>query len=201
MKQGGKYGYIDKTGAFAIPSTYALARDFSEGLAFVVMEGKDDPPKAAYLDRSGKVVAELRAYEAGDFREGLAPVNVKFEFGVGKDNLPIVRGSWGYIDATGKRVIDFQYAEAHAFRDGLAAVNVGSVFQAKWGFIDRTGKMVIKPQFTSIGDFADGLAEVYVGSRTKSQRVGAGDFAVMIDLGVPGYIDATGKVIWKPQSR
>jgi hypothetical protein len=170
-----------------------------EGLASAALEGKDDPPKVAYLDRSGKAVLELRAYDAGSFREGLAPVSSKFEFGVGKGDLPIIRGCYGYIDKAGKTVIEPQYPEAKEFHDGLAAVNLGSVFQGKWGFIDRAGKMVIKPQFTSVGSFQDGLAEVYVGTRTQSQSTGHGGFAVTMELGVFGYIDTTGRYVWKPQ--
>jgi len=195
----GAYGYIDQTGAMAIAPRFDEARSFSEGLAGVTFAGSGDPRRIAYLDKSGKIAFELRGYDMGEFRDGLAPVNTNMEFGVGKNNVPIIRGFWGFVDTTGKKVIPAKYSEAENFSEGLAAVNVDSVFVPKWGFIDRTGKMIIKPQFTGVMPFRDGLAEINVGYEVRSQQTGPGDFAVVMELGKPGYVDATGRIVWKPQ--
>ena len=49
----------------------------------------------------------------------------------------------------------------------------------KWGFIDVTGRLVIEPRFDSAWQFGDGVAKVKVNGKR-------------------GYIDKTGKYIWKP---
>jgi hypothetical protein len=66
---------------------------------------------------------------------------------------------------------------AEDFSEGLAQVRVKN----KWGFIDKSGKMVIKPRFYhQVESFSGGLAYVI----TQDGR--------------HGYIDRTGKYIWKP---
>ena len=87
----------------------------------------------------------------------------------------------GYVDKTGDIVIKAQFDQVHEFSEGLACVGVGPHLTWKYGFIDRTGKMLIKPQFDYPAMFTDGIALVRMGGRAL-------DF---------GYIDKTGKFIWK----
>lgn len=65
---------------------------FSEGLAVVMKEDKNDNVKYGYIDKKGKEVIELKYDDAGSFSEGIAPVR--------KD------GKWCYIDKTGKIVLE-----------------------------------------------------------------------------------------------
>ena len=49
VKENGKWGYIDGTGATVVAAKYASAGSFSEGLAAVKSGGK-----YGYVDRTGK---------------------------------------------------------------------------------------------------------------------------------------------------
>ena len=89
-------------------------------------------------------------------------------------------GKWGYIDKTGKVVVEIKYDDAKDFSEGLAAVWKGG----RYFYIDKTGKKAIKSTFANAESFSNGLAEVnwtIVGDDTKDV----------------GYIDKTGKIIWK----
>jgi hypothetical protein len=50
-------------------------------------------------------------------------------------------------------------------------------------YIDKTGKIVIQPKFDAAEDFSSGLAQVRIGDW---------------ETGKYGYIDKTGKYVWKP---
>ena len=64
---------------------------------------------------------------AGDFSDGLAPVQVG--------------DRWGYIDKNGKVAISPQFNDARGFSSGLAPVGIGT----NWGYIDKSGKFVWNP--------------------------------------------------------
>jgi hypothetical protein len=82
----GKWGYIDKTGAWAIePAGFDDARSFSEGLAAVSVDGK-----YGYIDKTGAWVIPLRFDGAGSFSNGLARARLG--------------DRWGYIDKTGRLI-------------------------------------------------------------------------------------------------
>ncbi len=46
----GRFGYIDRTGAFVIPPHYEFAYDFSEGCAAVRIENR-----TGFIDRDGEI--------------------------------------------------------------------------------------------------------------------------------------------------
>ncbi|MDQ2786336.1 MAG: WG repeat-containing protein, partial [Chloroflexota bacterium] len=140
VQVGQKYGFIDKTGKFAIPAQFDDERPFSYDLASVKVGEKWE-----YIDRSGAQVIAPQFDDALGFTEvGLARVKVG--------------DKWGYIDRTGKFAIPAQFDDAIGFYDlppntlpqdqpattapALAAVKVGD----RWGYIDTTGKRVIAPQ-------------------------------------------------------
>lgn len=144
----GLYGYIDNTGALAIPFQYASANEFSEGLARVGF----DATTSAYINTKGEVVisferdrggafSSLERERGGVFSEGLVAVDMD--------------GGWGYIDTNGKVVISGQYRNANAFSEGFAAVEVEGY---RWGFIDKTGTVVVPTEYVSVGTFHEGLA-------------------------------------------
>ncbi len=136
------WGFIDRTGAVALPPTYDAIGEFSEGLCAV---GQDD--LFGFIDASFDPVIEPRFAEAGDFHEGLAPVGVD--------------GQTGYCDRTGALVIPHRFARGGAFSEGLAPVVTG----ARTGFIDRTGRVIIEPAFDTAQPFSEGLAAVRVHHR------------------------------------
>ena len=64
-----KWGFIDKSGALAIPTKYEEVGDFSEGLAWVRMNGK-----CGYINMHGDLVVPPKYDRAYDFWNGMAEV-------------------------------------------------------------------------------------------------------------------------------
>lgn len=173
-------------------------KGFSEGLAKITVNGK-----AGFINKKGEIVIKPKLKDAGRFSENLAP----FEADSGK---------WGYLDPNGEVVIKPQFDWAISFHEGLALVQVGEL----WGYIDRTGKIVIEPKFGWAQSFSEGLAGVReqfnsYGFIDKSgnwiiepQFNWVSEFKEGFALVAPegdrdaqekmGYIDRTGKFIWKP---
>jgi hypothetical protein len=133
-----KYGYIDRTGKFAIEPRFDRVGDFHNGRAEVCIDDK-----WGFIDRTGKVVIPLEYGGLRSFSEGLAAVQLTPEkvkemgfppvFG-GRESVP---GWWGYINLDGELVIPFQYQVAEPFTDGMAYVE-GPELR---GYIDPTGKI------------------------------------------------------------
>ncbi|WP_127530227.1 WG repeat-containing protein [Paenibacillus kobensis] len=205
VQKGGKWGYIDKTGAVVVPFQYDAAQQLSGGLAVVGLL-TDGEMKFGYINGQGKEVTPIVYDSTGYGNNGYAHVIMKGKksgsvydsdaaYGlVGlqgeiippvyesvsdvSDGMIVVKqdGKFGYFDTSGKAVTPFIYTDANPFSNGL-----GRVYQkAKSGFVDRTGKAVIPLDSRSYGDFHEGLA------------------AVLVD-GKYGYIDTFGQMIVKPK--
>jgi hypothetical protein len=187
----GKFGYTDRSGNFVISPRFGAASDFHDGMASVVTDGpcvylSDDPcrvgaqPNAppcriAFIDKTGRVVSEVRYDQAREFSEGLAPVRVGKLWGFAnktgviaiapafEDAAPFswglarikVKGQYGYIDKSGKIQIAAQYRNADNFSEGFAVVGDGPVW-----YIDRTGKRQFNDTFGAASPFFKGLAHV-----------------------------------------
>ena len=199
-----KYGYIDKTGKMVIEHQFDIAYPFSEGLAIVGERRKgvkgDD---YGYIDKSGELVIDKLFYFAESFSEGFAAVdfidgycqiidkkgNIVFNienvavyksFSEGLAPVYIIdKDAYGYMNNKGEVVIEPQFRDAMPFSEGMAAV---SLELQRWGYIDRTGKLVIDCQFNSSSSFKNGLAQVSLPGYNR---------------GYMGYIDKTGKYIWR----
>lgn len=76
---GGKYGYINKTGACAIEPQFDNVHSFSDGLAPVLI-GK----KYGYIDTSGRFAIKPNFSSAGTFSDGVATVGTPDSTGVMK---------------------------------------------------------------------------------------------------------------------
>ncbi len=137
-------GYIDKTGAIAIPPQFKEVDDFSEGLAHVETEDGEH----VFIDTKGDVALKFDfdcdVLWDHSFSEGLVAVRID--------------GKFGYADKTGRIVIAPQFDEVYQFTEGLAGVRTGSW----WGFIDKTGEWVIEPKPWHPYNFFEGLAAVGV---------------------------------------
>jgi hypothetical protein len=161
-----KWGYIDERGRVVVELRYAVLRDFSEGLAAAAVldavkperpsPGRDDRRnlKWGYVDGSGREVIPMQFLSAGDFAEGLAPVNAGGEGFGGEGSLCGPPANYGYIDKTGAFVIRPQFTHASPFQNGRARVSVGRItyagrclccaprFLGRHGFVDRGGTFV-----------------------------------------------------------
>ena len=136
-----KFGYINIEGEFVIEPVFEYARNFSNGIAAVKMDGK-----WGFIDKTGDITIEPRFEDAGEFADGLC--NVKL------DDL------WGYIDETGAFVVEPRYYDAEAFTEGMGAFTTGQTYDQKHGFVDTEGNVVIEPFFFHAEQFKNGLAWV-----------------------------------------
>jgi hypothetical protein len=171
VRENLKWGFIDKSGAFAVRPQYSQVSGFSEGLAAVAVATGSEPgapSKWAYIDTDGKTVIRPQFGSAGNFSEGLASASRYV------DGATI--GKEGYIDRSGIMVIEPKFDYACEFHEGLARVCIrpknapredGEDKEAqpggKWGFIDKTGQFVVKPRFSRADDFIRGRAAVFDG--------------------------------------
>ena len=126
-RKADKWGYIDKTGAFAIAPQFdelPFHPQFHDGLA-KFYAGK----KLGFMDHAGKPVIPASYDDATVFSEGVAGVRAG--------------DHWEYVDRTGKTVIELDpnvdYAES--FSDGLAMIRRGSPGKkgTTYTFVDHKG--------------------------------------------------------------
>src|SRR5262249_15058671 len=151
-----RWGYIDRSGEFAIQARFAWGSDvwsFSDGLAMIKVKGK-----YGYIDHSGNFVIKPEFLDGIDFSDGMARVVTEgpcayFPDGpCGFANRQHVGGrqqgaptpcKFTYIDKTGRVITRERFDYARNFSEGLAPVRIGKL----WGFIDKTGTLVVTTRF------------------------------------------------------
>jgi len=198
-RSNGKFGYVDKYGAFIIKPSFGLSYPFANGLARVYFNGS-----WGYIGMDGHFVIEPKYSLAEDFAEGLAAVKLTTKNNPGYVYIDLVgnividkamdytekyseglafyavtngaQKKFGFIDKNGQNVIPEIYSEAKNFSEGVAPVIISS----KWGYINKEGKTVIPPKFDYAGEFNDGLAFVAFGN-------------------IEGYINHSGTFVWEGQ--
>jgi hypothetical protein len=131
-------GYIDHSGKWQIDPRFIVQSAFSEGRAFVSMDGE----AFGFIDFTGNFVIPPIFRPCRHFSEGLAAVRIDER--------------WGYIDRDGGMVIPacFDGPRATGFHDGLAGVRIDE----RWGFVDRRGRFVIRPEYEELRPFFEGHA-------------------------------------------
>lgn len=187
-----RYGFMDRSGAFAIPARFARAAPFQEGLAAVKLSrdvGSDD---WGYVDRTGRVVITPRFRAAGSFSQGLAYVERVAD-------QRILLGE--VIDSRGRVVIDkpflpevsrmllatpsleqFRQRRAVVFGEGLVPVLEGS-FR---GWVDPSGRRVAAASnIAHLGLFSEGRVPVGVSLGASAD-------------GPWGFADLSGRVVVGP---
>jgi WG containing repeat len=116
----GTWGYIDKTGQFAIAPRFESAMEFSEGLAAIKLGGM-----WGWINKSGDIVIAptLEEEEVGVFRSGMAMV--------------VHNRKLGYINTKGEIVIPQTLDGGTEFIDGVAMASAG------WGYavMNSSGKV------------------------------------------------------------
>lgn len=194
VRQGGEYGYMDRTGRIVIPPKYSQAGPFREGFALVREKGR-----FGFVNARGEEVIPPRFEDAWHFSNGRASVLLDGQWGVidttgalvpGAEPAPVafaeertttgpvrirVDGRYGFVRPNGDTLVPPIYQQAWYFKDGLARIRA----DGKWGFIDSTGAVAIPPRFDRAWDFEYGLALVEVDGKR-------------------GYVDAEGRYVWEP---
>lgn len=205
IKQGSKYGYMDRAGKVVIAPRYDMALDFSEGLAAVCVGSplRKGPPQDhspalpegrwGYIDEKGTVVIQPRFVHAEPFASGVARVSEKAL--AGKEEA-------GFIDRRGKAL---SFTALRSFSEGLAPTVVqvklkgqedgrgkgrraGETAVERYRFIDPRGVEVfateLDPRFSLVGDFSEGLVRF----STRGSGAPGGER-------LWGYMDRKGKVV------
>lgn len=178
----GPWGYIDRTGKFAVNASYDQAGYFKNGQARVKrgrsfntidkkgkekLIGKDmllsRPVRPGNPNADRNIGKELVAKKNKNGKWEIFDKSYKRRAS-GLDNILWFEDNdlvpaeasekWGYLDKNGKFVIAPQFEDAWPFFEGLACVSVNG----KYGFINPSGKLVIQPQFYIPTRFSDGLA-------------------------------------------
>ena len=201
MRKGEElWGYIDRTGEFVIPPTFASSPNsyvypFSDGLAMIEVKGR-----FGYIDKTGKWAIAPQFLDGTSFADGMArvvmegPCSYNPEGGCGFAN-PVFPGAEprGTYDPLGEardryppckftftdragRVLFQRFDDARDFSEGLAPIRVGD----SWGFIDRIGTIAVLPRFDGAEAFHESLAKIK-----------------MKDL--YGYADKSGAIVIPPQ--
>jgi hypothetical protein len=135
--------------SFAIPPSFDSASSFSDGVAHVIIKGKN-----YYIDKLGKIAITPDKFDRySKFTEGLAGVS---SFSSQKE---------GFIDKTGKLAIPMRFSRVQEFKEGRAVISFspqGAITSEK-GVIDRNGKYVRNPHLEYILDFNEGFATANFG--------------------------------------
>jgi WG containing repeat len=143
IREGRKFGFINRTGAVVVPPTYDAVGDLREGLIRVTAGNL-----SGYIDLSGKVVIAPKYDSAGEFRDGRAVIRQGDKYAL--------------IDLSGKLIADIPYRVLGEFHQGLLRFQAsgrtdanGKRLPTTYGFVDREGKVVIPPQFMPAQEFSD----------------------------------------------
>jgi hypothetical protein len=181
-----KWGFIDRTGQFAVAPQYQWVDPFSEGLARVSVSS--EVGTTGYIDSHGQFVIPPRLTYGASFHEGRAAVIISGPCRI-TNGGSCARAAfqptepratydcrYAFIDKRGEPISDLRFDDAEDFSEGLAPIRIGN----QWGFVDLSGQIAIPPRFQSAELFSEGLA-------------------VVEEDGKKGFIDHTGNYVIRPQ--
>jgi len=181
-----RWGFLDRSGHFAISPQFFSVDSFSEGLARVSVSR--EVGSTGYVDHEGRFVIPPRLSYGYDFHEGRAavvpggPCQIVNGGSCARLELRPTKSSpdydcrWAYVDKSGRPISEIRFDDAGDFSEGLAPVRMGN----KWGFADANGTIAISAQFDFAEPFSEGLAVAEQGGRQ-------------------GFIDRSGKFVIAPQ--
>jgi hypothetical protein len=192
VKVGNKWGYIDTAARYVIALQFEGAGPFFDGLA---------PAKAGthwgFIRKDGAFAFPPQFDSALEFTKGLAPVKAGRK--------------WGFMDTAGKYLIKprFDGVDVWCFYHGLAWVKVART----WMLIDKTGSCVYcasprdimarfgsEPVYERIGDkygYKDSAGTLIIAPQFDLAEPFYKGIAAVKAGGEWGYIDKTGRYVWK----
>ncbi len=193
--RNGKWGFIDKTGKWAIKPKFTWVQEFdSYGIALASF-GK----KMGIIDKNGQFIGNNRFDQGMGFNS----------FGI----MPVLNNEkWGFINTEGKYVSRERYDRIFMSHGGFRAVMKNGLY----GFVDDKGEPATKIQYKEVTEFSDcGYAGVKLinswfvidscgkrVSKTVFDRIGTfSDFGIAPAEkdGKEGYINHFGEFVIEPR--
>jgi hypothetical protein len=162
--QGTICGYLDTTGALAIPFEYNWIHPFKEGVAPASISKPStycpavDLGRATMyglLDTKGTVLVPFETCYIGPSENGWSRV----VYDSPSSNVQHV----GFVDREGHVVLPkmpYDFAAEHWSEDRLP-VRSGN----RWGFVDRKGNLAVPIRYDDVFGFSDGRARVQLGNK------------------------------------
>lgn len=206
-------GYIDLEGKEVIPIKYKVSSvegankiSFSEGLAAVPMRTDNyDSPIYGYIDKMGNEVIPAKFSIAGDFKNGIASVDLdKYIDKTGKllsnndlkthDEIVIFSQDekMGLKHLNGKIVVPCKYDIVQNFSEGMAAVCEETLL----GYVDSLGNNIIPCLYRSINYYDNGVMDDWgeYGSPDEANDFHEGLVLVMRNR-MAGFFNKQGKTV------
>lgn len=206
-------GYIDLEGKEVIPIKYKVSSvegankiSFSEGLAAVPMRTDNyDSPIYGYIDKMGNEVIPAKFSIAGDFKNGIASVDLdKYIDKTGKllsnndlrthDEIVIFSQDekMGLKHLNGKIVVPCKYDIVQNFSEGMAAV----CEETLWGYVDSLGNNIIPCLYRSVNYYDNGVMDDWgeYGSPDEANDFHEGLVMVMRNR-MAGFFNKQGKTV------
>lgn len=206
-------GYIDLEGKEVIPIKYKVSSvegankiSFSEGLAAVPMRTDNyDSPIYGYIDKMGNEVIPAKFSIAGDFKNGIASVDLdKYIDKTGKllsyndlrthDEIVIFSQDekMGLKHLNGKIVVPCKYDIVQNFSEGMAAV----CEETLWGYVDSFGNNIIPCLYRSVNYYDNGVMDDWgeYGSPDEANDFHEGLVMVMKNR-MAGFLNKQGKTV------
>ena len=179
---------------------------FSEGLAAVPMRTDNyDSPIYGYIDKMGNEVIPAKFSIAGDFKNGIASVDLdKYIDKTGKllsnndlkthDEIVIFSQDekMGLKHLNGKIVVPCKYDIVQNFSEGMAAV----CEETLWGYVDSLGNNIIPCLYRSINYYDNGVMDDWgeYGSPDEANDFHEGLVLVMRNR-MAGFFNKQGKTV------
>lgn len=208
-----KCGYIDLDGKEVVPIKYQVPfgegetpTDFSEGLAALPLRTDEyDSPVYGYIDKMGNEVIPAKFSIAGDFKNGIALVDLEnyidktgkvltgneLEF---QDKIVIFSQDekMGLRHLNGKVVVPCNYDVIQNFSDGMAAV----CKEHLWGYVDPLGTFVIPCSYHSSNYYDNGVMDDWgeYGAPDEANDFHEGLVMVMRNR-MAGFLNKRGKTV------
>ncbi len=173
VKQGGKFGFMDKLGNIVIEPEYRMVGDFYDGLAPACTGQYYSDQKCGYIDNKGNTVIDFKYGDARDF---------SFGYGVVKSGINDI-----VVDKKGNEIMNFTHSYIYNFGPIANDLFVVPAKDALRGLaiVDKSGN-VIMDGIAGFGQNIDGLINVH------QICEGVGNFW---NDGKWGFIDEKGKLV------
>ncbi len=213
VRLGGKVGYIDPTGAWAIQPLFLYGWDFRGGKCVAETDGED--AHFCVMDRAGRKITELKVYDISYFQDWPATLD-RFPVLVARPRNEPWLVEW--INWRGDIIFDAKYPWMNNWWEGIAGFcpdeeQIGHA----WGLVRSSGEVVAQPQFYLLGEFTEGLApagrtptefgfinpqgEWVIEPKYRHAQSFSEGLAFVTVKGKHGFINTKGEMVIEPQFR